>query len=195
MDPALLGTASAFGLAASAGLNTTLPLLCVGLLARFGFITLGAPYDALQSTLALGVLALLATLEFAGDKIPAVDSVVQVIQWPVSAAAGALLFASQTSVITQISPELALIVGLLTATGIHGARTAARPVITGTTLGTGNTAVSLAEDGYALTLAGTAALFPGLALVLLVVLVIAAGGALFLAVSGGRRLRRLAARS
>ena len=36
MDPLLLGTTTAFGLAASAGLNTTLPLLIVGLLARFG---------------------------------------------------------------------------------------------------------------------------------------------------------------
>ena len=30
MDPLLLGTASAFGLAASAGLNTSLPLFIVG---------------------------------------------------------------------------------------------------------------------------------------------------------------------
>ena len=34
MDPLLLGTASAFGLAGAAGLNTTLPLLIVGLLAK-----------------------------------------------------------------------------------------------------------------------------------------------------------------
>ena len=40
MDPLLLGTASAFGLAAAAGLNTTLPLLIVGLAARFGLLTL-----------------------------------------------------------------------------------------------------------------------------------------------------------
>lgn len=190
MDPALLGTASAFGLAASAGLNTTLPLLCVGLLARFGLIGLAQPYDVLASPLALVLLAVLALVEFVGDKVPAVDSVVHALQWPLAAGAGAVLFASQANLITRVSPEVALVVGLLTATGIHGARSAARPIVTGTTLGTGNTALSLAEDGYALTLASTAALFPGLALVLLTVLVLLAGAALYLTVRGGRRLAR-----
>jgi len=190
MDGALLGTASAFGLAASAGLNTTLPLLCIGLLARFGLITLAAPFDALSSARALGVLLVLAVVEFVGDKVPAVDSVVHMLQWPLAAAAGAVLFASQANVISGVSPEVALVVGLLTATGVHGARTAARPVVTGTTLGTGNTALSLAEDGFALTLASTAALFPVLGLVLLTVLLVVAGIALYLAVRSSRRVQR-----
>src|SRR5688572_30672347 len=160
MDPALLGTASAFGLAASAGLNTTLPLLCIGLLARFGLIQLVSPFDALSSPLALGVLAVLALAEFVGDKVPAVDSIVHALQWPPAAAAG-----------------------------VHGARTAARPIVTGTTLGTGNTAVSLAEDGYALTLAGTAALAPALGLLLLVLLVAAIAVAIAFVIRGGRHLR------
>jgi len=190
MDGALLGTASAFGLAASAGLNTTLPLLCVGLLARFGLVTLSAPFDALQSTLALGVLLVLAVVEFVGDKVPAVDSVVHMLQWPLAAVAGAVLFASQANVISGVSPEVALVFGLLTATGVHGARTAARPVVTGTTLGTGNTALSLVEDGYALTLASSAALFPAFGLILLTLLVVVVGIAMYLALRSGRRVRR-----
>ena len=62
MDPLLLGTTTAFGLAASAGLNTTLPLLIVGLLARFGLLALSAPYDALASDVTLSGLTLLALL-------------------------------------------------------------------------------------------------------------------------------------
>ena len=189
MDPALLGTASAFGLAASAGLNTTLPLLCIGLLARFGWIQLASPFDALSSPLALGVLAILALAEFVGDKVPAVDTVVHALQWPLAAVAGAILFASQANLITRLSPEVALLVGLLTAAGVHGARTVARPIVTGTTLGTGNTAVSLAEDGYALTLAGTAALAPALGLLLLLLLVVAIAVAIAFVVRGGRHLR------
>jgi len=191
MDPALLGTASAFGLAASAGLNTTLPLLCIGLLARFGLIQLAQPYDALASPLALGVLVVLALAEFVGDKVPAVDTVVHALQWPLAAVAGAILFASQANLITRLSPEVALFVGLLTAAGVHGARAAARPVVTGTTLGTGNTAVSLAEDGYALTLAGAAALAPALGFVLLLVLIAAIALAVAFAIRGGQRLRGL----
>ena len=190
MDPALLGTASAFGLAASAGLNTTVPLLCIGLLARFGLISLAQPYDALSGTLALAVLAVLALAEFLGDKIPALDTVVHALQWPVAAAAGAVLFASQANLITRVSPELALLVGLLTAAGVHGARTAARPVVTGATFGAGNTAVSFVEDGYSLLLAGTAALLPAIGLLLLLALLIATAFVLWWAIRSGRRLGR-----
>lgn len=189
MDPALLGTASAFGLAASAGLNTTLPLLCIGLLARFGLIQLASPFDTLSSPLALGLLVVLALAEFVGDKVPAVDTIVHALQWPLAAVAGAVLFASQANLITRISPEFSLVVGLLTAAGVHGARTVTRPVVTGATLGTGNTAVSLAEDGYALTLAGTAALAPALGLFLLILLIAAIAVAVAFLIRGGRRLR------
>jgi hypothetical protein len=172
MDPLLLGTASAFGLAASAGLNTTLPLLVVGLLARFGLLTLATPFDALSGDVALGGLALLALLELAGDKVPGLDSVVQTLQWPLAAAAGAILFASQTSVISWVSPELAILVGLLTAGTIHAARTAVRPMVTTFTMGLGNAFVSTAEDLLALLLAGLSLLAPALGLLLLTLLVV-----------------------
>ena len=171
MDLQLLGMATAFGLAASAGLNTPLPLLIVGLLARFGLLTLATPYDALASDVALGGLALLAALELVGDKVPGFDSVVQAVQWPLAAAAGAILFASQTSVVTTVSPGLAIVIGLLTAGSVHAARTAVRPMVTGLTLGLGNPVVSAVEDGLAVVLAGASILAPGLALVLLAAIV------------------------
>ena len=169
MDLQLLGLAAAFGLAASAGLNTTLPLLIVGLLARFGLLALAAPYDALASEVALGGLALLAMLEFVGDKVSGFDTVVQAVQWPLAAAAGAILFASQTSVVTSVSPGLAIVIGLLTAGSVHAARTMVRPMVTGLTLGLGNPVVSVVEDGLAIALAGASILAPGLAIVLLVI--------------------------
>jgi hypothetical protein len=154
MDPQLLGTATAFGLASSVGLNTTLPLLLVGLLTRFGLVELTPPYDALGSFVTLVGLAVLAATEFVADKVPALDTVVQVLQWPAAAVAGAILFASQTSVIRSVSPELAILVGVVTSGAVHGARTAARPLITGLTGGLGNPAVSATEDAGAVSLAG-----------------------------------------
>lgn len=62
--PLLFGTASAFGMASAAGLNTSLPLLV-------------------------------------GDKVPALDSVVHAVQWPLAMAAGAILFASQQSIVRR----------------------------------------------------------------------------------------------
>jgi hypothetical protein len=188
--PALLGITSAFGLAASAGLNTTLPLLCVGLLAHSGWLSLASPYDTLASPVALVVLAALAVVEFVADKVPAVDTAVHAAQWPLAAAAGAILFASQSGVVTHVAPPVALALGLLTAGGVHGARTAARPVVTGTTLGVGNPLVSFAEDGYALALAGTSALVPAVALLLLALLLMGLAFAVVLAARGGRAVRR-----
>jgi hypothetical protein len=173
MDPLLFGTAGAFGLASAAGLNTTLPLLIVGLAARFGLLTLAVPYDALASDLALGGLALLALIEIVGDKVPALDSVVQAVQWPLAMAAGAILFASQQSIVQDVSPALAILVGLLTAGGVHALRATIRPAVNLGTLGMGGPVVSAVEDGLALVLTILALLAPVLALVVGAALAIA----------------------
>ena len=172
MDPLLIGTASAFGLASAAGLNTSLPLLVVGLAARFGMLTLVAPYDALASDVALVGLALLALLELVGDKVPALDSVVHAVQWPLAMAAGAILFASQQSIVQDVSPGLAILVGVLTAGGIHSLRAIVRPAINLGTLGLGGPVVSTLEDGLALVLTAAALLAPVLAVVLALALVV-----------------------
>jgi hypothetical protein len=171
-------------LAGAAGLNTTLPLLVVGLLARVGLIQLGTPFDALAGDVTLVGLALLAAIEIIGDKVAGVDSAVHALQWPLAAAAGAILFASQNSVITWVSPELSILVGVLTAGGVHAARAAIRPAITTLTAGLGNPLVSTAEDASAVTLAVAALFAPLLAMLLLVGLGV---GLVALAMWGARR--------
>jgi len=65
---------SAFGLSTAVGLNAYLPLLVVGLLARYtNLIHLNEPYSLLSNPVVLLVIAVLALLDFVGDKIPAVD--------------------------------------------------------------------------------------------------------------------------
>ena len=185
MDPLLLGTASAFGLAAATGLNSTLPLLLVGLAARFGLLTLGSPYDAIASDVALVGLGVLALGEIAADKIPGADTIVHMVQTPLTLAAGAILFASQNSMIQDVSPGLAILVGLLTAGGVHSLRAIVRPVVTVATMGFGGPAVSAAEDVGAVGLTLLALIAPFLAIVALVVI---------LAVAGRLAVRRLASR-
>ena len=175
MDPLLLGTASAFGLAAATGLNSTLPLLIVGLAARFGLLALAAPFDAIASDVALIGLGVLAVGEIAADKIPGADTIVHIIQGPVTLAAGSILFASQNSLIQDVSPGLAILVGLLTAGGVHSLRAAVRPVVTMTTLGLGGPVVSAAEDAGALGLTLMAIVAPVIAIVALLVIVVIAG--------------------
>jgi hypothetical protein len=138
---------SSFGLAAATGLNAYLPLFIVGLLARYtDFITLRAPWNLLENGWVLLVLAVLLAIEMTVDKIPAVDTANDVIQTAIRPVAGAILFAASNNVITDVSPIMALILGLLMSGSIHAAKATVRPVVTGTTAGIGNPVVSTAED-------------------------------------------------
>src|SRR5215207_10810867 len=174
MDPLLLGTASAFGLAAATGLNASLPLLLGGLAARFGLITLVAPYDALGSWTALIGLGVLAFVEITTDKIPGVDTVLHVIQGPITMAAGAIVFASQQSMIQDVSPGLAIVLGVLSAGGVHTLRALARPVVNAATIGLGGPVVSVGEDVSAVGLTVLALVAPILAIILLAVVIVVA---------------------
>lgn len=169
----MLGLFAAFGLAAATGLNAYLPLLIVGLLARYTeLIALKAPWSTLTHPVVLILLAVLLAIEFTVDKIPAVDTVNDVIQTLFRPAAGAILFAASGNVISEMSPVLAMVCGLLIAGSVHTAKAAARPAVTVGTLGTGNPVVSLAEDAVSGTTTVVAILAPALlaALALLIVL-------------------------
>ncbi len=153
---------TAFGLSASAGLNAYIPLLVVALLAKFtNFIQLSSPWNALESWWTIGILVVLSAVEFFADKIPAVNHVNDLIQTLVRPTAGAILFAASTSVVTDLEPVLALILGLFVAGSVHAVKTVAvRPAVTATTGGAGNVPVSIAEDILSTVLSIIAAVMP-----------------------------------
>ncbi len=151
MIEAFSNIATAFGLSASAGLNAYLPLLVVALTARYtDLIKLNEPWDVLTSWWVIGALVVLLLIEMTVDKIPAVDTLNDAIQTVGRPAAGAVLFAASSGVVGDLHPVLAFIAGLLLAGGVHTAKTVARPMVTATTAGTGNWAVSIIEDILAL---------------------------------------------
>jgi len=172
---ALLSLPAAFGLAGATGLNATLPLVIVSLLARLGLIHLAPPFDALASDIAFWGLLVLAVVEFAVDKVPALDSVGHAVMLPVAATAGAILFASQTGAVSSMDPGLTVIVSLLAggtvATAVHLTRAAVRPVANLAFLGP---LASLVEDATSTALTLAAALAPILVPFLLALLVLAA---------------------
>lgn len=152
---------TAFGLSAASGLNAYIPLLIVGLTARFtNWITLAPPFDLLTNDWVLGALMVLLGIEFFADKIPGVDHLNDVIQTFVRPAAGAVLFASEAHVITSIHPIIALILGLLVAFGVHATKATARPLVTVATGGIGNPVVSTVEDVASFGITLTAILAP-----------------------------------
>jgi hypothetical protein len=164
----LFGVLSAFGLASAAGLNAYIPLLMVGLAARYtNLIALQAPFDVLASPGALVILAVLAAVEFVADKIPAVDHAWHLAGAVIHPAAGAILFASQQNIIGDVHPLLALVCGLLLAGGVHGARAAVRPLATATTAGVANPVLSFVEDAVAVIWTLLAILVPVIGFVLI----------------------------
>jgi hypothetical protein len=178
------------GLAVAAGLNAYIPLLIAGLLIRFDVVSFGEPYDLLGSTPALVILGVLLAVEVLADKIPAVDSVNDVVQTVIRPASGAVLFAgAATGVDPEWSQALALIVGLVTAASVHATKATVRPVVNVATAGAGGPVVSTVEDGFSLGLSLAALLAPLLALVLMVAL------AVWLVLFLRRRAERRAARA
>jgi hypothetical protein len=164
---------SSFGLSAASGLNAYLPLLIVGLLSRYtNLIQLSEPWNLLENGWVLLVLAVLLAVEMTADKIPAVDTANDAIQTVVRPTAGALLFAASNNVVTDISPVLALVLGLLMAGSVHAAKATVRPVVTATTGGIGNPVVSTVEDIVSGGLTLVSLLMPILAAILMLVVIL-----------------------
>ncbi len=160
----VIGLLQALGLSTASGLNAYVPLLAVGLLARFtGLIHLAPPYDLLTHPAVLAVLALLGLLDFVADKVPGVDHAMHVAGLVIHPAAGAVLFLAADSSAGAVHPVLAAVCGLLLAGGTHVARMAARPVSTATTGGFANPVLSFCEDAVSLLLSILAVLVPVLA--------------------------------
>ena len=181
MLEALTGT----GLAASAGLNAYIPLLTMGLLARFtDAIGLPTGWQWLSNGWVLAILALLLAVEVVADKIPVVDHVNDVVQTVVRPTAGGLAFGagSTSETVTVTDPAaffsshqwVPIVSGVLIALTVHGVKAASRPVINATTAGVGAPVASTAEDFGSVAMSVLAILLPVLVVVALAVLVAAA---------------------
>jgi hypothetical protein len=170
----ILNIFSAFGLSASAGLNAYIPLLMVALLARFtNLINLQKPWDALSSWWIIGILVILSIIEFFADKFPAVNHVNDVIQSFIRPAAGAIVFAANAKILTDVSPILSLACGLLVAGGVHAVKSIiVRPAVTVSTAGTANVPVSIAEDVIS-TIVSILSIIVPIFIVVLLILIIA----------------------
>lgn len=167
------------GLAASAGLNAYIPLLTMGLLARYtDLMQLPAGWQWLGNGWVMAILALLLAVEFVADKVPVVDHVNDVVQTFVRPTAGGLAFGagSSSETVTVSDPGqffssnqwVPIAAGVLIALGVHGVKAAARPVINATTAGFGAPVASTAEDATSVVVSLAAILLPVLVLVFLV---------------------------
>lgn len=163
---------TAFGLSSASGLNAYIPLLIVALTARFThLIQLNPPFDVLTNEWVIGALVILLAIEVIVDKVPAADTLNDLIQTLIRPTAGAILFAASTSAI-NLHPVVGVILGLVLAFSVHAVKATARPVVTATTAGMGNAFVSLGEDVASAAVSLIAIVVPILIVIVLLAIVL-----------------------
>jgi hypothetical protein len=181
-------------LAACAGLRAWLPLLCVGLLARFSHIPLNENFAFLTSTPLLTILGVATVIEILGDKIIAVDQFLDTIGTFARPIAGALVAAS---LINPQDPTWATVLGVVlgggTALTVHTAKaltrlqsTAAAPVHGGTV----NLGMSLGEDFLSLGGIGLAVWIPLIAFALAALFLVLCVYLIRIAIHHGKRVMK-----
>ena len=123
------------GLAAAAGMNAYIPLLAIGVANRFAPQVMQLPegWAWLSNEWVLGIVAVLLVVEVVADKIPAVDTVNDVLQTVVRPTAGGLVFGSSSTASTMAVTDPAaffasnqwvpIVVGAVIALVVSSART------------------------------------------------------------------------
>jgi len=186
-----------FGLATAAGLNAYIPMLLMGLLARFtSLISLPHGWTWLENGWVMGIVAALLAVEIVADKIPALDSINDTVQTFVRPTSGGIVFGSGTAAQTAAVSDPAefartgqwvpVVIGVVTALVVHLTKTAVRPAANVATAGVAAPVLSTIEDFTSVSLTFIAILIPALVLLVLIAMV---GGAFWLLHRRRRRKR------
>jgi hypothetical protein len=172
-------------LAASAGLNAWMPLFLLGLADRLiPAVQLPAGWSWLSGDIALWVIGALLVLEIVADKIPALDSLNDIVQSVLRPASGGIAFGAGASAQTVAVEDpsafftdnawVPIVIGVGIALAVHVVKAVGRVAANSVTGGLAAPALSTAEDGASFMLAVAAIVVPILALVLLIGLIVAA---------------------
>lgn len=160
-------------LAAAAGLNAWIPLLVVGLINRFtGLIDLPGGWSWLSADITLWIIGALLVVEVIADKVPALDTVNDVLHTVLRPAAGGLSFGAGASAeAVKLDTLEALekfdwgpvITGAVIALIVHAIKATARPVANLATGGVAAPVLSTVEDITSVTVSILALIVPILA--------------------------------
>ncbi len=151
MDLGTLGFA--MGSAWLAGINLYVTVLTLGLLQRFGVAHLPGDLGYLGHTWVLVIAGVMYAMQFIADKIPAVDSVWDMIHTFIRVPAGAVLAATAFAHFDPSIRLIALLLGGGIALSSHGTKTATRLAANASPEPFSNIALSLLGDAF--TLGGT----------------------------------------
>jgi len=147
MSDALIAEAAlAAAVAWGAGLRLYAVTLVLGLLGRYAGFDLPDTLQWLSHPLALGITGLLTLAEFAGDKIPLIDSASDTVQTFIRIPAGAALAAAFFGDSGGAAQTLAALFGGGIAASSHIAKAGSRAFINTSPEPVSNVAASFGED-------------------------------------------------
>ncbi|BBZ32294.1 DUF4126 domain-containing protein [Mycolicibacterium confluentis] len=169
------------GLSSAAGLNAYIPMLMLGLLARFtDVVNLPQGWSWMENGWVLAILAVLLIVEVVADKVPALDSINDTVQTFVRPAAGGIVFGSGTAAQTaavadpgewaQSGQWVPVVIGVVIALVVSLTKSAVRPAANVATAGVAAPVLSTLEDVTSVGLVLVALLLPVLVLVFLAVI-------------------------
>lgn len=147
----LSSIALAAGLGWASGLRLYATVFSVGLLAKYGYLSLPAALDILSHPYLIALSGILFVVEFLADKIPLVDSAWDSLHTFIRIPAGALL---AMGAIDSSDPLIATAIGLLGGTlagGTHLAKAGSRALINTSPEPVSNWTASFAEEGLVVT--------------------------------------------
>lgn len=169
-------------LAAAAGLNAWIPLLVLGLINRFtGLIELPAGWSWLSADVTLWVIGGLLLLEVVADKIPALDSINDIVQTAIRPAAGGVAFGAGADAEALKLDDLSslgqldwgpIVTGVVIALIVHGLKAVARPVANLATGGVAAPVLSTAEDATSVIVSLLALIVPILAILFMIAFIV-----------------------
>ncbi|WP_045272509.1 DUF4126 domain-containing protein [Microbacterium azadirachtae] len=171
-------------LAAAAGLNAWIPLFLLGLAAKLlPAVVLPAGWSWLSSDIALWVIGALLVLEIIADKIPALDSLNDIVHSIIRPAAGGIAFGAGASARTIAVDDpgsffsertwIPVVAGVVIALAVHAAKATGRVAANAATAGVAAPVLSAAEDIAAFVLSAAAIIVPVVAAILLLCLIVA----------------------
>lgn len=170
--PLLMG----IGLSACAGIRAWLPMLLVSALAHFGYLELNDSLAILGDIHVLAALVVATAVEIVGDKIPALDNLLDSIGTVLRPAAGTVV---SSSLMIGMDGGVAILLGLFvgggTALSVHTGKSALRLASTASAPvhgGLGNVVLSFIEDVMSVVAAIMAVLLPWLAAMLAISVVV-----------------------
>jgi hypothetical protein len=167
MDLTTLGFA--MGSAWLSGINLYATVATLGLLQRFHFVQLPGNLSYLSHPWVLTAAISLYLIEFVADKVPAVDSVWDVVHTFIRVPAGAILAASAFAHFDPSVRMLALLAGGTLALSSHGTKAATRLAANTSPEPFSNVLLSFIEDGIAVGASFLMAKYPVVILVIAIV--------------------------